>query len=682
MSLTRPTALMSGIPGRLTMRNRTTTGSLTWMAEPEEEPVVRLTQEELDTVWQRVLTTSRRMGPELLVWSSRELSFVAAPDQEMGMLLVHRESTSISRDAASAAPVVIPQPEISVSKEGESEGGEEEGEGKGEEEGDGKGEGEGEEGKEEGKEEGEGEGEGGEKEKEEEEVPVVTPVERIVRDNFNFWKKPTQTPKKAFRDASTQAAEEDKLRLSGHVALAAMSDLYAADARAQRGEAPQEPERVAAEERMLLACRVLERMVVGNLGVQTALDFKDPDTPEDDEDGSGRLMELWKFPFEGVALPAITYLCWNPTFKNIFAIAFGNLEFSAEEQQGAVRLYTLANPTHPAYESYTRSGVVCVSFYETDPSFMAIGMNSGMVAVYRVGRRRMGLQYESPVHDKHSYPVQEIQWCKLEADGNKVLYSVSKDGQVCRWMIRDNALVMMQALIIFSATNRTVLAPDSVTIKVKAHIHTMVFYPMELDKFLIGTKEGYIYKCSTEYISKFLFILPAHDNLINKIEFNPFNPTVFITCSDDGLVKIWQDDRRECLFRFDVAGVCVGDVCWSPTNSTVFAAASDAAVRAFDVDADKHGAVCARTFGLQRAETLTRMAWNCFEPLIIVGSSQGVVRTAKTSPGLRKLPRMPKRGLRLEPRELEVKKLETILYYIIEPAALERPPDVAVGEQK
>lgn len=59
--------------------------------------------------------------------------------------------------------------------------------------------------------------------------------------------------------------------------------------------------------------------------------------------------------------------------------------------------------------------------------------------------------------------------------------------------------------------------------------------------FLVGTEQGSIYKCSTEYSSMFLFKYDAHHMPVHKISYNLFYPDIFLSCSADWRVKIWED---------------------------------------------------------------------------------------------------------------------------------------------
>jgi dynein intermediate chain 1 len=89
------------------------------------------------------------------------------------------------------------------------------------------------------------------------------------------------------------------------------------------------------------------------------------------------------------------------------------------------------------------------------------------------------------------------------------------------------------------------------------------------------------------------------------------------------------------IISFDL-GNAVGDVCWSPYSSTVFAAVTnDGKVYVFDLAQNKHEPLCEQRV-LKRAK-LTRICFNERFPIIIVGDDSGGINSLKLSPNLRKL---------------------------------------------
>ncbi len=72
----------------------------------------------------------------------------------------------------------------------------------------------------------------------------------------------------------------------------------------------------------------------------------------------------------------------------------------------------------------------------------------------------------------------------------------------------------------------------------------VTFNPTDETMFLVGTDEGLIYKCTTEYSSKYLETYHAHNTPIYNIAWNPYVTSVFLTCAAEWMVKIWDHKAK------------------------------------------------------------------------------------------------------------------------------------------
>jgi dynein intermediate chain 1 len=91
--------------------------------------------------------------------------------------------------------------------------------------------------------------------------------------------------------------------------------------------------------------------------------------------------------------------------------------------------------------------------------------------------------------------------------------------------------------------------------------------------FLVGTEEGKIHRCSRAYSGQYLQTYIAHNMPVYAIKWNPFHPDVFMSCSADWHIHIWDVNLTSPVISFDL-GTAVGDIAWSPYSSTTFAAVS------------------------------------------------------------------------------------------------------------
>eukprot|EP00953_Heterococcus_sp_UTEX-ZZ885_P039401 20194-Heterococcus_DN1.PRE.2 len=123
------------------------------------------------------------------------------------------------------------------------------------------------------------------------------------------------------------------------------------------------------------------------------------------------------------------------------------------------------------------------------------------------------------------------------------------------------------------------------------------------------------------YSGQYLRTYEGHGMAVYALRWNPFHPRVFLSCSADWTVKLWDHNLSKPVMSFDL-GNAVGDVCWSPYSSTVFAAVtSDGKVHVFDLAENKHEPLCE-----QKRDSI-----------IIVGDDRGGVNSLKLSPNLRKV---------------------------------------------
>ena len=71
-----------------------------------------------------------------------------------------------------------------------------------------------------------------------------------------------------------------------------------------------------------------------------------------------------------------------------------------------------------------------------------------------------------------------------------------------------------------------------------------------------------------------MFSYKGHMGPIYNVQWAPFKPSLFVSCSSDWTVRLWSADRATPLLTFQNGNTEVHDVQWCPKNSTVFATAT------------------------------------------------------------------------------------------------------------
>ncbi|KAJ4927454.1 hypothetical protein JOQ06_015181 [Pogonophryne albipinna] len=386
------------------------------------------------------------------------------------------------------------------------------------------------------------------------------------------------------------------------------------------------------------ASKIFERMVNQNTFDDIAQDFKYfEDASDEFRDQEGTLLPLWKFQYDKAKRLSVTALCWNKKYQDLFAVGMGSYDFS-KQGRGMLVYYSLKNSAYPEFIYPTPSGVLCLDIHEQHSYLVAVGFYDGCVAVYNNKEDGSEPMYKSTAKTgKHTDPVWQVRWQSDDMDNNHNFCSVSSDGRVVSWTLVKNELVFTDIirLSLNAAVSEGPEQQPGIACGTSLDFHKQIDY-----LFLVGTEEGKIHKCSKTYSSQFLETYNAHSMAVDAVKWNHFHPKVFISCSSDWTVKIWEHTINTPMFTFDL-NAAVGDVAWSPYSSTVFAAVTtDATVHIFDLSINKYEAICQQPVVAKKKTKLTHIEFNPIYPIIIVGDDRGYVSSLKLSPNLRKKPKV------------------------------------------
>lgn len=387
-------------------------------------------------------------------------------------------------------------------------------------------------------------------------------------------------------------------------------------------------------QKMSNALKILERMANQNAEDEVFQDFKYWEDVSDWYRGNeGSLLPLWRFSTERTKRKQVTTLCWNPSYPDLFAVAYGSYDFM-RQGSGMICCFSLKNTSHPEYTFNTDSGVMCLDFHQHHHSLLAVGCYDGTVLVFDVRNKVNRPIYSSSIRTgKHTDPVWQVHWQEEDLAKELNFFSISSDGQVASWVMSKNELKMepvMQLKLVANARDD----PDEVNLSGLAGGCCFDFNKHNEHLFIVGTEEGKIHKCSKAYSGQYLETYMGHHMAIYALKWNPFHPRVFVSCSADWTVRIWDHNNPNPILSFDL-GNAVGDVAWAPYSSTVFAAVtSDGKVHVFDLAENKHEPLCEQKV-VKRAK-LTHVQFNQSDPILIVGDDRGGVNTLKLSPNLRK----------------------------------------------
>ncbi|XP_076850990.1 dynein, axonemal, intermediate chain 1, paralog 2 isoform X2 [Brachyhypopomus gauderio] len=413
--------------------------------------------------------------------------------------------------------------------------------------------------------------------------------ERKLTNQFNFSERASQTLKNPLKERECQTEPPPRARFSATANQWEIYDAYVEELQKQekikekqkalpskkeedKGKKKLVPVESQSDDitRVAKVAKIIERMVTQNTFDDIAQDFKYfEDASDEFREEEGTLLPLWKFQYDKAKRLSVTALCWNKKYKDLFAVGLGSYEFR-RQGRGMLLFYSLKNTTFPEYVFSTLSGVMCLDLHPQFSYLVAVGFYDGRVAVYNLKEEGPQPVYRSTSKSgKHTDPVWQVKWQTDDTDNNHNFFSVSSDGRVVSWTLVKNELVFTD--IIKLSTEGPVSDGQEGMLPAPAGGTSFDFHKQIDYLFLVGTEDGKIHKCSKSYSSQFLETYVAHSLPVDAVKWNHFHPKVFISCSSDWTVKIWDHTIKSPVFTFDL-NAAVGDVAWAPYSSTVFAA--------------------------------------------------------------------------------------------------------------
>lgn len=531
-----------------------------------------------------------------------------------------------------------------------------------------------------------------EDEEEEEDEEIDLPDDRALKNQFNFSERASQTFNNPLRDRENCTEPPPTTEFAANVTHFDIFDAYvedlerqmnakkATDAKPRRAADDEEAQNAAVaaaasavlshkvvdvfstHEGLALALKTMERMVNQNAEAELFQEYKFfEDKVEakraDAADKRGSFLPLWKFSFDQAKRKTVTAIVWNPEFKDLFAVSYGSYDFM-KQGPGVVCCYSLKNTQYPEYKFTTASGVMALDFHPVHTALLVAGLYDGSVCVYDVrSRSNEPIYTSSDPKCKHTDPVWQVRWQREEPGKNINFFSISSDGRVTNWLMNKNELINEEVIEVklMSGTKDHEEVPDNAMLGLAGGC-AFDFNPASEHLFVVGTEEGAIQSYSKAYNSQFLRAFEGHHMAVYAVRWNPFHPHVFLTCSADWTVKLWEINTTKPVMTFDLS-CSVGDVAWAPYSSTVFGVVTaDGKVRVFDLNVNKHEAIGETR--VNKKSKLTHIVFNPREPIICVGDDRGVVNILKLSQNLRKTtaPTLDE----LDPEE-EVEKLDRLL---------------------
>ncbi|KAM3936626.1 dynein axonemal intermediate chain 1 [Leptodactylus fuscus] len=253
--------------------------------------------------------------------------------------------------------------------------------------------------------------------------------ERKLTNQFNFSERASQTYNNPLRERASQTEPPPRAAFSSTANQWEIYDAYVEELQKQEKLKEKQKAPGSKKEEELLSRRrapaaesqsdditkveksskIMERMVNQNTFDDVTQDFKYfEDVADEFREQEGTLLPLWKFQYEKAKRLAVTALCWNPKYKDLFAVGHGSYDFM-KQTRGLLLLYTLKNPSYPEYTFSTESAIMCLDIHRDHPYLVAVGFYDGNVAIFNLKSDSPQPKYMSSAKSgKHTDPVWQV----------------------------------------------------------------------------------------------------------------------------------------------------------------------------------------------------------------------------------------------------------------------------------
>ncbi|XP_023811392.1 WD repeat-containing protein 78 isoform X1 [Oryzias latipes] len=354
----------------------------------------------------------------------------------------------------------------------------------------------------------------------------------------------------------------------------------------------------------------------------------------EEESSSPTIKPLWTFDSELTTGRMITSMTWNKKNLNILAVSYSDCDPSSS-RASFICCWSLNNPLWPQRIFSCPSRVASMDFSSSDHGHLAVGMYDGSVAIYNVQIQDRGacVATSSKCPNRHLRPVWQVAWNKQESkfsglEAEEVLVSMSADGRISMWQRCNNHLECIDLMKIRRihddkrGNGVSKMVGETILSEVSPG-HCLDFHPKESDIYLVGSWDGLIHKCSLNNNQQFLDSYQKHLLAVNDIQWSPFSPDLFLSCSSDCTIQLWRHTCLSPLLSFKSVHSQVCAVRWSPERSTVFAAIYRQQVEVWELSSNILSPVVVHHAAA--GVTLTALLFARGTDCVLVGDSEGKV---------------------------------------------------------
>ncbi|ORX43774.1 WD40 repeat-like protein [Piromyces finnis] len=318
---------------------------------------------------------------------------------------------------------------------------------------------------------------------------------------------------------------------------------------------------------------------------------------------------LWSFKCDLSRGRNVSQIAWNKKCEDIIAVSYEEVKNTnnSNSPKGLILCWSLKNSEYPSRVYKLDTAVSTIDFSQSNPNLLAAGFMDGRVVIFDIrSKSNIPVLENHENGGKHYDPVWDMKWVERERilgdeqSKGEILVTISTDGRVIQWNLK-HGLEFTELMFLKRVTKQDFPEHNSKDNnnnsnnnnnnnnnnklfkkkKIPSFISRLSgglcfdFNSKDSNIYLTGTEDGVIHKCSCSYSEQYLQSYFGHSGPIYKIRWSPFLPNIFLTCSSDWTIRLWNQEEEQYIFKFENEKDTITDIQWSPMCSTVFGAVTN-----------------------------------------------------------------------------------------------------------
>ncbi|XP_013194153.2 dynein axonemal intermediate chain 4 [Amyelois transitella] len=340
---------------------------------------------------------------------------------------------------------------------------------------------------------------------------------------------------------------------------------------------------------------------------------------------------LWTFECEETQNRPITNISFNTKNPNILAVAHGKFGY-AEYNTGLVCIWCTKNPCKPERTYRFEDPVTSLAFSEKNPNWLACGFDNGDVLILDITSYWVKIVAKSQRDTNPCFePIWVTSWRVAEGSTEYVM-TTCQDGRVNRFTntkTHDFICTPMMRLSTVEGklkgleTPKTCLKVDVPITRYPAAL-CMKWHPVIDHIYFVGTDEGCIHRCSTNYLNQHIDVYRAHAGPVYAMEISPFMKNLLVSCGADSAIRLWIEGLDDVILTLMCPAAVYG-IAFCPINATVLISVSGNVLSIWDLRRKTHIPCAEYTF--PNNVVLTYVKFSPSGDNVFVGDSMGRVYT-------------------------------------------------------